>query len=140
MAVGKTAAVRYIETHAPYVHISYEDNRDVLEEIRRRGLIKTRYEDYLEIQKLWLEKEIRRWEKAESYPCTIMDFGAEEIEFYTLHYSQNHWRKLGGRRAFKKRTGSREKVFPRPDSVSGRVRQCASSEKRTGSYPFQGVF
>lgn len=63
MAVGKTAAVRYIETHAPYVHISYEDNRDVLEEIRRRGLIKTRYEDYLEIQKLWLEKEIRRWEK-----------------------------------------------------------------------------
>ena len=86
MAVGKTAAVRYIETHAPYVHISYEDNRDVLEEIRRRGLIKTRYEDYLEIQKLWLEKEIRRWEKAESYPCTIMDFGAEEIEFYTLHY------------------------------------------------------
>ena len=86
MAVGKTAAVRYIEKHAPYVHISYEDNRDVIEEIRRRGLVKTRYEDYLEIQKLWLGKEIRRWEKAKDYPCTIMDFGAEEIEFYTLHY------------------------------------------------------
>lgn len=86
MAVGKTTAVRYIEKHAPYVHISYEDNKAVIEEVVRRGLIKTNYEDYLEIQKLWLRNEVQRWEKSKEYPCTLMDFGAEEIEFYTLHY------------------------------------------------------
>lgn len=61
MAVGKTTAVRYIEKHAPYVHISYEDNKAVIEEVVRRGLIKTKYEDYLEIQKLWLRNEVQRW-------------------------------------------------------------------------------
>ncbi len=88
MAAGKTTAARYIETHVPYVRISQEDNRSVIEEIRSRRLIKTRYEDYLEIQKLWLEKEIKRWEKVKNAPCVLMDFGAEEIEFYTLHYPQ----------------------------------------------------
>ena len=89
MAVGKTTAVRYLREHAPYVHISYEDNTDVIEAVRRRALDKNRYEDYLEIQKLWLMKEVRRWEKARSYGCTVMDFGAEEIEFYTLHYPKS---------------------------------------------------
>lgn len=86
MAVGKTTAVRYLQEHAPYVRVSYEDNSDVIAEIKNRGLDKNRYEDYLEIQKLWLSKEVTRWKKARSYPCTVMDFGAEEIEFYTLHY------------------------------------------------------
>lgn len=86
MAVGKTTAVRYLQEYAPYVHISYEDNSDVIAEIRARNLDKNRYEDYLEIQQLWIRKEVERWEKAQQYPCTIMDFGAEEIEFYTLNY------------------------------------------------------
>ena len=86
MAVGKTTAVRYLQEHAPYVHISYEDNSDVIAEIRARNLDKNRYEDYLEIQRLWLRKEVQRWENAQPYPCTVMDFGAEEIEFYTLNY------------------------------------------------------
>ena len=86
MAVGKTTAVRYLQEHAPDIHISYEDNSDVIAEIRVRNLDKNKYEDYLEIQRLWLRKEVQRWEKAQQYPCTIMDFGAEEIEFYTLNY------------------------------------------------------
>lgn len=86
MAVGKTTAVRYLQEHAPYVHISYDINTDVIDEIKRRGLDKNKYEDYLEIQKLWLRKEVRRWEKAKDYNCVVMDFGAEEIEFYTLNY------------------------------------------------------
>lgn len=86
MAVGKTTAVRYLQEHAPYIHISYEDNSDVVNEIRRRGLDKNRYEDYLEIQKLWLRQEVVRYERAKDFPCTVMDFGAEEIEFYTLNY------------------------------------------------------
>ena len=43
----------------------------------------------MEIQKLWLLNEIRRWEQAQKYPCTVMDFGAEEIEFYTLNYPKS---------------------------------------------------
>ena len=86
MAVGKTTAVRYLQEHAPYVHISYEDNSDVIAEIKQRNLDKNKYEDYLKIQRLWLRKEVERWEKAQQYPCTVMDFGAEEIEFYTLNY------------------------------------------------------
>ena len=86
MAAGKTTAVRYLQEHAPHIHISYEDNTDVIARIKARNLDKNKYEDYLEIQRLWLKKEAQRWEKARQYPCTIMDFGAEEIEFYTLNY------------------------------------------------------
>lgn len=86
MAAGKTTAVRYLQKHAPYVHISYEINTDVTAEIRRRHLDKNRYEDYLEIQRLWLNKEVVRYQKAKDFLCTVMDFGAEEIEFYTLNY------------------------------------------------------
>ena len=86
MAAGKTTAVRYLQEHAPYVHISYEDNSDVITEIKVQNLDKNKYEDYLEIQRLWLKKEVERWKKAQQYPCTVMDVGAEEIEFYTLNY------------------------------------------------------
>ena len=89
MAVGKTTAVRYIQENAPYINISYEMNMDVVGEIKSRNLDKNRYEDYLEIQKLWLRKEVLRYENAIKYPCSIMDFGAEEIEFYTLNYPKS---------------------------------------------------
>lgn len=86
MAVGKTTAVRYLQEKAPYVHISYEINTDIIDEVKQRQLDKNKYEDYLEIQKLWLDKEVVRYNKAKEFPCSIMDFGAEEIEFYTLNY------------------------------------------------------
>ena len=38
MAVGKTTAVRYLQEHAPDIHISYEDNSDVIAEIKQRNL------------------------------------------------------------------------------------------------------
>lgn len=86
MAVGKTTAVRYLEENVPYVNISYETNTDIINEIKRRQLNKNIFEDYIEIQKLWLNKEVERYNKAKKYKCSIMDFGAEEIEFYTLNY------------------------------------------------------
>ena len=86
MAVGKTSAARWLEAHDPTLQVSYEDNAAVLAEVRRRGLDKTRWPDYIEIQRLWLQNEVRRWQAAQAYPCTVLDFGAEEIEFYTLHY------------------------------------------------------
>ncbi len=89
MAVGKTTALRYLEENVPEVHISCESTARVIAEVRRRGLNKNQYADYLEIQRLWIENEIERWELARNWPCTVMDFGAEEIEFYTLHYPQS---------------------------------------------------
>lgn len=86
MAVGKTTAVNYLKENAPYVNISYELNSDVIRQVKDRKLDKNKYEDYLEIQKLWLKNEVERYHKAIRFPCSVMDFGAEEIEFYTLNY------------------------------------------------------
>lgn len=86
MAVGKTTALNYLRENAPYVNVSYEENSEVVQAIRNRKLDKNKYEDYLEIQRLWLDNEVRRFEQVEDLPCTVMDFGAEEIEFHTINY------------------------------------------------------
>ena len=86
MAAGKTTALNYLRENAPYVNVSYEENSEVVQAIRNRILEKNKYEDYLEIQRLWLDNEIRRFERVEDLPCTVMDFGVEEIEFYTINY------------------------------------------------------
>lgn len=89
MAVGKTTAVKYIGKNAPYVHVSYESNSNVVDEIKMRNLDKNKFSDYIEIQKLWINKEIIRWKKSQKYKCSLMYFGAEEIEFYTLNYPKS---------------------------------------------------
>lgn len=86
MAVGKTTALRFIEKHDSTIHISYEKNKQVVDEIRNRKLDKNRYNDYIEIQRLFILNEVKRYQLASQYNCSIMDFGAEEIEFYTLNY------------------------------------------------------
>lgn len=89
MAVGKTNAARYLQEHAPYLHISWEDPSSAIAEVRRRGLSKDRFEDYLEIQRIWIKGEIRRHEEAVKHAPVVMDFGAEEIEFHTLNYPRS---------------------------------------------------
>lgn len=94
MAAGKTTAARYLQQHAAGVNVCLENNSDVIAAVARLGLDKRRYPDYIQIQRLWIEHEVRRWHSAAGYPCSVMDFGAEEIEFYTLHYPQSigqHW-------------------------------------------------
>lgn len=86
MAVGKTTAARYVQAHMPCVHVCYEDNDAVIRAVRERGLCKDRFEDYVEIQRLWLCHEMDRYREAAQHACSVMDFGAEEIVFYTLHY------------------------------------------------------
>ena len=86
MAAGKTTALNYLRDNAPYVNVSYEENSEVVQAIRNRILEKNKYEDYLEIQRLWLDNEVRRFERVEDLPCTVMDFGVEEIEFHTINY------------------------------------------------------
>lgn len=86
MAAGKTTAFNYLRENAPYVNVSYEENSEVVKAIRNRKLDNNKYEDYLEIQGLWLDNEVRRFERVEDLPCTVMDFGVEEIEFHTINY------------------------------------------------------
>lgn len=89
MAAGKTTAAQYLQIQEPRISVSFESNRHVIEEVKWRKLDKNQYEDYLEIQKLWLKNEIARYEEAITHPVSIMDFGAEEIEFYTLNYPKS---------------------------------------------------
>lgn len=86
MAAGKTTAAAYLARHLPQLPVFYEDNRAVIAEVRRRGLDKTQYRDYLEIQRLWLREAVRRQEAARAFPNALLDYGPEEILFYTLHY------------------------------------------------------
>ena len=112
MAVGKTSAVRYLQENAPYVNISYEINTDVVEEVKGRKLDKNVYADYLEIQKLWLNKEVVRYNKAKDFKCSIMDFGAEEIEFYTLNYPKTIGEDWDVENALKKELEEVRKCMP----------------------------
>ncbi len=89
MAVGKTTALKYLESKKLNVNIVYEDNSKVIEEIKNRGLNKDVFEEYIEIQRLWIRNEIERGKNAKKYGFSIMDYGAEEIEFYTLNYPKS---------------------------------------------------
>ncbi len=112
MAVGKTTAVKYLQENAPYINISYEINTDIVEEVKRRQLNKNKFEDYIEIQKLWLNKEVSRWNKAKDFPCSVMDFGAEEIEFYTLNYPKTIGENWDVESALKKELDAVRKCMP----------------------------
>ncbi len=112
MAVGKTTAVRYLRENAPYVNICYEMNTDIVEEVKQRKLDKNIYEDYLEIQRLWLGNEVIRYHKAKDFECSIMDFGAEEIEFYTLNYPKSIGQNWDIENALKKELEQVRKCMP----------------------------
>jgi thymidylate kinase len=88
MAVGKTALVTYLKDAIPKAVLSYEDITPIVSEVKERALDKNKFEDYLEIQKLWIAHEIQRYQKVRDFPLVLMDFGAEEIDFYTRFYPQ----------------------------------------------------
>ena len=112
MAVGKTTAIQYLQENAPYVNISYETNTYIVEEVKRRKLDKNVYEDYLEIQRLWINNEVVRYHKAKEFECSIMDFGAEEIEFYTLNYPKSIGKNWDIENALKKELEQVRKCMP----------------------------
>lgn len=86
MAAGKTTAIRWLAIHEPRVYVLEEDIACPSAEVRRRNLDKHRFEDYIEIQRLFIRHEIARWQAAQAFPYSVIDLGAGEIEFYTLHY------------------------------------------------------
>ncbi|MDQ0222903.1 AAA family ATPase [Streptococcus moroccensis] len=89
MAVGKTSVIQYLYDYSPIIRGVAEDNREVIERLNRQQLDKTVYEDYLEIQRYWIAHEIKRFRQIQDYPYHLIDWGAEEIAFYTLHYPRS---------------------------------------------------
>ncbi len=86
MAAGKTTALKYVEKNNNFIDASYEWDNEIIEKLKGKNLDKTNLRDYIEVQRMWIEKEISRYNRALASNCTVMDFGAEEIEFSTLYW------------------------------------------------------
>lgn len=69
MAAGKTTAIRWLAIHEPRVYVLEEDIACPSAEVRRRNLDKHRFEDYIEIQRLFIRHEIARWQAAQTARC-----------------------------------------------------------------------
>ncbi len=89
MAVGKTTAIQWLAEHEPLLDCFFEDVQAPLQEVKRRALDKTNYCDYLKIQRIFIAHEVERWKIIRQSPCAVVDLGAGEIEFYTLHYPRS---------------------------------------------------
>ena len=88
MASGKTTALKFVENNSDNIIASYEWDDEITSVLNQHNYDKSVLEDYIEVQKIWIDKEIRRYKKAIEMKCNcvVMDFGAEEIEFHTLYW------------------------------------------------------
>lgn len=86
MAVGKTSVVNYVKEKYPTVYISYENPYEVLRIIKEKKYDKNKLNDYIEIQRLFIQYEIERWKSFQNHKYVLTDFGYDEIEFHTLFY------------------------------------------------------
>lgn len=92
MAVGKTTLLKQIEQRMDQVEVSFEDINVVNSIVKSRKLDKYNQSDFVEIQKLFIEAEIERYEKMlkQSHRSVIIfDLGAKEIEFYTKFFPKS---------------------------------------------------
>lgn len=89
MASGKTTTARYIREHMPEVTVSFENSALVLAEVVAAGLSKFVLDDFIQIQKMYIEAEIERYFSLLGKDRVVLDLGPEEIEFYTLYFPQS---------------------------------------------------
>ncbi|MEA1976012.1 MAG: hypothetical protein U9N10_10880, partial [Bacillota bacterium] len=57
--------------------------------IKERNLNKFELDDYIEIQRLFIENEIKCYKECRSKEKAIIDLGPEEIEFYTINFPKS---------------------------------------------------
>lgn len=88
-AVGKTSLLRQLSVKLPEAYISYEHITDVSAAIAQQNLSKDNYDDYQVIQGMWIDHEIHRYQHVKNHSLVLMDFGAEEIDFYTRFYPKS---------------------------------------------------
>ena len=88
MASGKTTALKFIESNTDDVIASFEWDDEITNVLNQHNYDKSVLKDYIEVQKIWIDKEIRRYIKATEMKgnCVVFVFGAEEIEFHTLYW------------------------------------------------------
>lgn len=86
MAVGKTIALKIIENVYPKIAISFEDISPVVDKINKHQLDNNKLDDYCEIQQLFIQHERDRYELVRDNEIVLMDYGAEEIAFYTQYF------------------------------------------------------
>lgn len=86
MAVGKTTALKIIENVYPKIAISFEDISPVVDKINKHQLDNNKLDDYCEIQQLFIQHERDRYELVRDNEIVLMDYGAEEIAFYTQYF------------------------------------------------------
>ena len=88
MSSGKTTALKFIESNMDDVIASFEWDDEITNVLNQHNYDKSVLKDYIEVQKIWIDKEITRYIKATEMKgnCMVFDFGAEEIEFYTLYW------------------------------------------------------
>lgn len=89
MAVGKTTAAKYVENNMGNVFVSYENPLPILDEVKSHRWDKNTLTGFIEIQRLFINAEIYRWDECKKYEYVLMDLGADEIEFITLYYPKS---------------------------------------------------
>lgn len=89
MASGKTTLLNRLHAARPELTISYENPAPIIQEVKARGLNKLQRDDFLDIQRLFIEAEIQRYKDLCDYQRVVMELGPEEIEFYTLFFPQS---------------------------------------------------
>ncbi|HYH04911.1 MAG TPA: AAA family ATPase [Bacillota bacterium] len=89
MAVGKTTLAKKLQERFNDVQVSFENPSHTIRKIKELGLDKFHETDYYEIQRLFIQAEIERYQSLQIHPKVIIDLGPEEIEFYTLSYPQS---------------------------------------------------
>lgn len=85
MAVGKTTALKELQNLHPEIKVSYE-RKSTEAKVNAYNFDKSIKEDFLKHQRIWIGSEILRHMEAKSAGCDLFDYGAEDIEFYTLNY------------------------------------------------------
>ena len=86
MAVGKTIALKIIEKVYSKIAISFVDISPVVDKINKHQLDNNKLDDYCEIQQLFIQHERDRYELVRDNEIVLMDYGAEEIAFYTQYF------------------------------------------------------
>lgn len=89
MACGKTTLARKINEQNNDIVVSYEDVSSLIKIIKSENLDKRKLEEYIKIQKLFINYELERYKKLKIHNKVIIDLGLEEIEFYTLNYPKS---------------------------------------------------
>lgn len=86
MAVGKTSILERLACKIPDAKVFYEDIRHPLAIIKENQWNKDVFEDYIKCQKTFILHELDRYQKYANDSLVFLDYGAEELWFYTINY------------------------------------------------------